>query len=291
MKLKVSHLTRYDYSEPVELNPHILLLRPLQRPHLETSAYDLRIAPEPVGVEERFSVEGNPFFQVWFSGKTGRLEIESTFEVAVRPFNPFSFIINQTFIDRIDIGAPRPFRYLPGDQVLLHASLQASDSSAFKGFADRVLADSPADPISYLNALTGSIHAKWDHIVREEDNLWGPEETFSAGKGSCRDLSWMLIHMLRAQGLAARFVSGYAFNPELDEGNELHAWVEAYLPGAGWVGVDPSLGLFADQHYIPLACSSDAQKTLPVHGNFGGDLAADISATLTTRVDIHEMKE
>lgn len=286
MKLKVNHLTRYDYSVPVELNPHTLLLKPLQRSYLDTRCYELEIAPEPVGLEERSSIEGNPFYQVWFSGKTETLEIESSFEVDVKPFNPFSFIINQTFIDRIEPGATRIFSYSPGDDALLHPSLQTVSRSDLRQFADAVLADSPTDPIGYLNALTASIHANWEHIIREEDNLWGPDATFSAGKGSCRDLSWMLIHMLRDQGLAARFVSGYAFNPELDEGNELHAWVEAYLPGAGWVGIDPSLGLFADQHYIPLACSSDAQQTLPVHGTYGGDSREDISAKLTTRVII-----
>ena len=97
----------------------------------------------------------------------------------------------------------------------------------------------------------------------------------------------MLIHMLRMQGLAARFVSGYAFNPELDEGNELHAWVEAYLPGAGWLGLDPSLGLFADQNYIPLATSSLAQNTLPVHGNYGGTARA----RLATTVDIRQLPD
>lgn len=289
MKLKISHLTRYDYTVPVELNPHTLLLKPLQRSYLNTRRYELQITPQPEGLEERSSIEGNPFFQVWFSGKTETLEITSAFEVEVQAFNPFSFIIDQSFVDRIDLGAPHAFGYSPGDETLLYASLQTTASPALRAFADKALADSPADPIAYLNRLTASVHSRWAHIVREEDNLWSPEKTYSAAKGSCRDLSWMLIHMLRAQGLAARFVSGYAFNPELDEGNELHAWVEAYLPGAGWVGIDPSLGLFADQHYIPLACSSDAQQTLPVHGNYGGDLNADVIATLTTRVDIREI--
>lgn len=289
MKLKITHLTRYDYSVAVELNPHTLLLRPLQRSYLDTRNYTLRVTPEPRGLEERSSIEGNPFFQVWFSGKTDNLEIESAFDVAVQPFNPFSFIINQSFIDRIEPGPHRNFNYRPGDEVLLYPALQTTPDPDLRRFADEVLAESPADPIAYLNSLTARVHANWEHIVREEDNLWSPEETFDGRRGSCRDLSWMLIHMLRAQGLASRFVSGYAFNPELDEGNELHAWVEAYLPGAGWVGVDPSLGLFADQHYIPLACSSDAQQTLPVHGSFGGDSRSTASAELTTKVMIREV--
>jgi transglutaminase-like putative cysteine protease len=179
------------------------------------------------------------------------------------------------------------FRYSPDEEVLLYASLQARTEPELREFADRIFASTPDNPIAYLNTLTAEIHGEWSHIIREEENLWTPQATFEARKGSCRDLSWMLIHMLRMQGLAARFVSGYAFNPELDEGNELHAWVETYLPGAGWLGLDPSLGLFADQNYIPLATSSFAQRTLPVHGNYGGTAGA----RLRTEVNIQQLAD
>lgn len=88
----------------------------------------------------------------------------------------------------------------------------------------------------------------------------------------------MLVHMLRNVGLASRFVSGYAFNPELTEGHELHAWVEVFLPGAGWVGLDPSLGLFSDNHYIPLAAGYSPELVAPVQGSFGGTASTDLKA-------------
>lgn len=280
MRLQLTHTTRYDYDAAAVLNSHALYLKPLQRGHMQVRDYRLVVDPVPDGLEERISIEGNAYYQVWFSGETRHLEIESSFLVDVRPFNPFSFIIDHAFIERIKPEAARYFHYLPDEEVLLHASLQADTDPKLREFADRIFAESPDNPIGYLNHLTAEIHRQWRHIIREEENLWTPQATFVAGEGSCRDLSWMLIHMLRMQGLAARFVSGYAFNPELDEGNELHAWVEAYLPGAGWLGLDPSLGLFADQNYIPLATSSLAQNTLPVHGNYGGTAQARLSTAV-----------
>jgi len=283
MNLRIVHQTRYDYESPVELNPHVLFLKPLPRPHLRTTDYRLKISPVPEGLEERQSIEGNPFFQAWFSGLAESLQIDSTFEVAVRPFNPFAFILDHDFIARIDPQASKAFSYFDNDRILLLPSLQTTPLSDLDAFALAVLDRAPDEPIVFLKELTASIHARWKHIIRSEENLWSPAETFAAGEGSCRDLSWMMIHMLRMQGLGARFVSGYAFNPEIDEGHELHAWVEVYLPGAGWLGVDPSLGLFADQYYIPLACSAHAHNTLPVHGNYGGTAGA----TLSTRLEIN----
>lgn len=287
MRLQVTHITRYDYDAPAVLNAHALYLKPLQRAYMQVQDYRLAIDPVPDGLEERISIEGNAYYQVWFSGETRKLEIESSFLVDVRPFNPFSFIIDLDFIEHIVPESARLFHYSANEEVLLYAALQAETDTKLRDFADGVFASSPDNPIGYLNALTAEIHREWSHIIREEENLWAPQATFEAREGSCRDLSWMLIHMLRMQGLAARFVSGYAFNPELDEGNELHAWVEAYLPGAGWLGLDPSLGLFADQNYIPLATSSLAQNTLPVHGNYGGTARA----RLATRVDIRQLAD
>lgn len=287
MRLQISHKTRYDYDTAAVLNSHALYLKPLQRAYMQVHNFRLFVDPVPDGLEERISIEGNAYYQVWFSGETRKLEIDSSFVVDVRPFNPFSFIINHNFIARIETESPRSFHYSPDEEVLLHAALQAKPEPELRQFADRILAASLNNPIDYLNTLTAGIHREWSHIIREEENLWTPQATFEAREGSCRDLSWMLIHMLRMQGLAARFVSGYAFNPELDEDNELHAWVETYLPGAGWLGLDPSLGLFADQNYIPLATSSFAQNTLPVHGNYGGTA----QARLRTKVDIRQLAD
>ncbi len=282
MELHIAHKTTYAYENPVVLNTHTIFLKPLQRPYLHIGQYHLEVLPIPGGLVERSSIEGNPFFQTWFNQATDRLEINASFDVTIQLFNPFSFIIDLDFVQQINPASPQFFHYTPAEQILLYACLQTFTHHSIYKFANAVFLRSPENPIAYLMELTATVHENWKHIIRQEENIWNPEQTFEKNEGSCRDLSWMLIHMLRMQGLAARFVSGYAFNPELNEGHELHAWVETYLPGAGWIGMDPSLGLFTDQNYIPLACSSEAQNTLPVHGTYAG---SGIS-TLETYVEI-----
>lgn len=280
--MNISHVTKYQYENPVVLNTHSFFLKPLQRSWLNVENYSLKVLPVPAGLEERSSIEGNPFFQTWFSGLTDRLEISTSFDVFLKPFNPFSFIIDQDFVDTISHKGETLFAYNSNEKILLYPYLLKGFFPGLQEFANQEFFKNKDNLIGYLMGLTAAVHIQWTHIIRTEENLWEPDFTFEQKEGSCRDLSWMLIHMLRMQGLAARFVSGYAFNPELNEGHELHAWVEAYLPGAGWIGMDPSLGLFTDQNYIPLACSSDARNTLPVHGNYSGVGAA----SLTTNVEI-----
>lgn len=286
MKLSISHKTRYDYENPVELNTHSIFLKPLQRSYISIENYNFNIDPYPEGLVERSSIEGNPYFQAWFIGLTDKLEIRTSFEVNIRPFNPFSFIIDLNFIDRIDPEKEKFFKYDPKEEIILYPYIIPDDNFQINAFAQEEFHKNQDNPISFLMGLTAAIHLNWKHIIREEENMWSPEKTFTRKEGSCRDLSWMFIHMLRRLGLAARFVSGYAFNSELEEGHELHAWVEVYLPGAGWVGLDPSLGLFADENYIPLACSSDAHNTLPIHGNYGGTAKAKLS----TFVEINKIE-
>lgn len=285
MRLKIEHHTTYDYHQPVGLNPHNLFLKPLQRNYFEVSQFSLQIHPEPDGMNERHSIEGNPYFQAWFSKETSKLSISSSFESTHSPFNPFLFLVDQGFINKLDQNAETPFHYPEEDMPLLQAYLAHSENSLLRQYGLTKLTSK--DPIQFLTELNASIHADWKHIIREEENLWPATQTFAAGRGSCRDLSWMLIEILRHLGLASRFVSGYAFNPELDEGHELHAWVETFLPGAGWVGLDPSLGLMTDEYYIPLACSFLPKNTLPVHGTFGGDHLQE--ATLTASVHIQPL--
>lgn len=283
MHLKIQHTTVYDYHKPVELNPHQIFLKPLQRNYLEIKNYDFSVVPKPVGFNERSSIEGNPYFQVWFSGETEKLTTQISFEAVSTPFNPFSFLVDHWFIDQVDFKKEVPFSYLEADLPILNAYLSTEDCPPkLKAYVLERLTNK--EPISFLTALNADIHENWKHIIREEENLWSPTKTFGEKEGSCRDLSWMMIQMLRGVGLASRFVSGYAFNPEMDEGHELHAWVEVFLPGAGWVGIDPNLGLLTDEHYIPLACSFLPSNTLPVHGTYGGkDLEM---ATLSTEVTI-----
>ncbi|MDZ7693721.1 MAG: transglutaminase family protein [Balneolaceae bacterium] len=117
--------------------------------------------------------------------------------------------------------------------------------------------------VPFLSLMVQKIYDDWEYEKRYEDRELDAGKCFDQKKGSCKDLAWMLMMMLRGAGLATRFVSGYAYNPDVDFRHELHAWVEVLLPGAGWVGMDPSAGLFADENYVPVATSFDPALTMP----------------------------
>lgn len=277
MKLEIQHFTQYKYSERVVLNPHLLFLIPQQRAYFQIEKSRVQIDPEPDAIHERIDMVGNTHYQTWFQGETEMLSIEVDYIIDIYPFNPFGFLFTEFIAFPFSY-----FQYAPEKQLFLQAFLDTEINSDLSQYASHFINNSK-DLVSFLFSLTESIHKEWGHIIREEENLWPVDYTFKEQKGSCRDLSWMLVHMLRNIGMASRFVSGYAFNPELREGHELHAWVEVYLPGAGWIGLDPSLGLFTDNHYIPLATGYTPELVSPVQGNFGGSAFSELKTEVWIR--------
>jgi transglutaminase-like putative cysteine protease len=272
MRLQIQHHTKYQYEEKVPLNPHQLFLIPQQRTYFKIGKANWEVSPKPVGRKQRINAEGNPFFQVWFDVETDVLEVNVDLEIESFDFNPFSFILSP------NIAYPfRNFEYQGSTGEFLKIYQQAETSPELTAFAISKMEQS-TDIVSFLVLILDEIHHNWSHGLRYEPGLLTPMETFSSREGSCRDLSWMLMVMLRNLGMATRFVSGYAYNPELDAGHELHGWIEVYLPGAGWVGLDPSLGLFTDHHYIPLANSFHPSHTLPIAGSYGGAATSSFSS-------------
>jgi hypothetical protein len=280
MLIQVSHLTSYEYGSPVTLGIHKLYLVPQHRPYFRIEHQKLSIAPDPAGQNFRQDLAGNWYKQAWFLGDTEKLSIHGEWIFKLHPFNPFGFIIDRLFEESGREGDFVLFNYEEKTAFLI-PFLTDKTEYRFQEFLLPLFRES-VGLVDFLVKLTAMIHRDWTHIIRHEQDIWSADQTFESQKGSCRDLALMQMEMLRDLGLAARFVSGYAFNPELEDGHELHAWMEVYLPGAGWVGLDPSLGLLTDQRYIPLACHPDPVRTLPVQGIFDGSF----SSSLHTHVEI-----
>jgi transglutaminase-like putative cysteine protease len=154
--------------------------------------------------------------------------------------------------------------------------------SSIEQFVKEIQKYTNNDITTFMSMLCGEINLNWQHQYSYMQQLMTPNDCFKSKAGSCRDLSWMMIQMFRCANIPARFVSGYAYNVELETDNELHAWVEAWIPGAGWIGLDPSSGLIATEHYIPVATSYHPKNTLPVQGTFRGNA----QSKLTTQVNI-----
>jgi len=285
MQLRINHLTQYDYSSVISLGLHRLYLLPQFRTYLSVSFQRLSISPQPAGLGDRIDLTGNSFKQAWFNEETDFLNIQSELLIEMKKFNPFGFIIDPDFLkESVDSGKP-VFSYPSENQDLIRPFVRLTEFASAEHILNSTWKES-SGITDWLARLTNLIYQNWNHVIRHEENIWDPGFTFSNKGGSCRDLAWMQMMILRQAGLATRFVSGYAFNPNLDDGHELHAWLEVYLPGAGWIGMDPSLGLLTDHHYIPLATHPEPRKTLPVQGTFGGIAEAN----LKTQVDLELQK-
>ncbi|SDC67674.1 Transglutaminase-like enzyme, putative cysteine protease [Algoriphagus faecimaris] len=280
MRVQVSHLSRYDYSSEVTLGMHQLFLQPQFRPYFRVLEESFTIHPSPDGQNYRQDALGTWYKQAWFSEPTNHLKITTEWLFELIPHNPFAFIIDKGFEDKA-WNHPQFLFHYEGHELFVQAYKSNYSNDSFLNYL-MPIKEKSTGLIDFLVNLTQEIYQNWSHEIRHEQNIWQAGFTFSQGKGSCRDLSLMQMELLRILGLACRFVSGYAFNPDLEDGHELHAWMEVFLPGAGWIGLDPSLGLLTDHRYIPLACHADPERTLPVQGTFGG--VSD--SALETHVDM-----
>jgi len=265
MLLNIEHDSFYTYSSPVFLEPHHFYFSPVARDYYRIVDFSITVDPSPVGLSQRNDAEGNTFHQCWFAEKLEHLKVSMKMELETMVYNPFGFLIEESE-GKKEVLAP----YLKCQQL----------SEEFKRWLKSFEEHSKDGIITLLGNICNQIHQEWTHEIRYEESLLDPNECFKTKKGSCRDLSWMLINGFRHLGIASKFVSGYSFNPELEEGHELHAWVEAWVLGAGWVGLDPSSGLFTNEYYVPVATSYLPANTLPVQGNFRGDASSKLETSV-----------
>ncbi|WP_215224128.1 transglutaminase family protein [Echinicola shivajiensis] len=274
--LNIHHLTQYRYDQEIILNPQKILLTPAMRSYYKVLSYESHINPSPLGINHRMDMEGNLCQHIWFDKPTQLFEIDIKTELKILPVNPFDFILDNGF-EGINENGELNFNYSIKEMDFLAPYLKHPQSDLLFNKTKNIKAQATGI-VSFLVEITAEIHRSCQHIIRHESGVWSPEKTLAEKKGSCRDLSWLLINMLRSIGLASRFVSGYAYNPELEENHELHAWVEVFCPGAGWIGLDPSLGLLTDAYHIPLAISYIPELTLPISGSYGGQTKSHLKS-------------
>ncbi len=270
MRLQVQHFTEYAYESQVFLGVHHFYLMPQYRLHFEIVEQNIEVFPKPENQSIRQDLSGNIYSLVWFKDLTGTLTIQSDLLLELKSFNPFAFLVEDQFSQSFENHPFPKFNYSGLEKDLV--SYYIFDERV-EEFQTLILLHwkGNEDLIGFFVRITSAIKIGWEHIIRHEEDIWDPKFTYNSKRGSCRDLAWMLMNILGNLGLATRFVSGYAFNPELDDGHELHAWLEVFLPGAGWIGLDPSLGLLTDHRYIPLAVHAKPKLASPVQGSFTGE--------------------
>lgn len=284
MFLRIIHLTRYDYAQPVTFAPHAIYLRPRETPRQRLHDFKLDLSPAARRVATS-DVEGNALEWAFFAADTraAALEFRSEFLVETLDANPFDFFLKPSALSF-------PFTYEPAELYALAPSLAppaGSDNAQLRAWLATRLSAPPRDTVSFLTALNTAVRQSLAYSRRDEPGIQTPAETLACGGGSCRDYAVFFIALCRTLGLAARFVSGYLHEPPApDIPNPLpptmHAWAEVYLPGAGWRGLDPTRGIFCDDHFVPIAHSALAESVNPIQGNFysAGPVASNLHTTL-----------
>ena len=275
-RLKVVHKTVYDFSEEVFIEPHYLRFKPRTTPYNHLEVTSVEITPEPTGKIEQIDSENNSVQFCWFHGIHRGLVIDSESVLALEENNPYDFIVFP------ESAAVMPFDYSPMLKSMLGATLITTKIEAgLIEYGRNIMETSSHQTVGFVTALTEQIHNDFVCESRLEGAPHKPDQTFLLKKGSCRDLSWMQIQLLRQLGIAARFVSGYYFIESESAVHDLHAWVEVYIPGAGWLGFDPSHGAVAGSSHIPVCSSAYHQSTMPVTGSFRGDANSTIRVSLS----------
>jgi transglutaminase-like putative cysteine protease len=220
----------------------------------------------PAGISAALDAWGNTVHRAWFAGLTDTLRIVSEGEGYALRSNPFDYLIETP-------EQLLPPQYSPEERAALWAYLQAEESPTVAEFADSVLRSMGSNEPSadeFLIALTEALSDRFTSVVRPEGAPYEPERTLATREVSCRDLAVLYIAVCRKSGIAARFVSGYqAGDPDQKE-RDLHAWVEAYLPRAGWRAFDPTLGLAVTDGHLAVAAAAKWPDAAPLTGSWRG---------------------
>ena len=275
MRLLIQHRSRYRYPRPASLGPHLVRLRPADHTRARVESYGLHVSPE---AELRWQQDpnGNRVARISFvkDARVETLELLVELALEIRPINPFDFLLDQA-------AEAVPFAYPPELRQTLAPYLtrggpELAEGRLFEQLDASVPSGGPT--LQLLTTLNQEVRRRVRYVLRDEPGVWTPEQTLTEGRGSCRDSAVLTMALLRARGLATRFVSGYLVQladegmlPDEPKGVgrdvvDLHAWAEVFLPGAGWIGLDATSGLLCGEGHIPLASSATPAQAAPLEG-------------------------
>ena len=266
--VSLHHVTRYTYARAVSLGPQVIRLRPAPHARTRIPTYAMKITPAAHHVNWQNDPHGNWVARCTFPEKTLEFSVTVDLHAELAPFNPFDFFV-EPYAVTYPFILPGEFAHELGgylDLEPLETRLRAFMAEVPRG---------PVGTVQFLTDLNARVQRAVRYTVRMETGTRTPEETLDAGSGSCRDSAWLLVQALRHLGLPARFVSGYlvqlmpdvatADSPKQDSA-DLHAWAEVFIPGAGWIGLDPTSGLLAGEGHIPLVATPHYRSAAPLSG-------------------------
>ncbi|SIN76299.1 transglutaminase family protein [Algoriphagus halophilus] len=274
IKVAIRHFTRYDYDRHISLGPQVIRLRPAPHSRTFIKGYSLNVKPENHFINWQQDPFGNYLARIVFPEKVKFFEIDVEVIADMVVINPFDFFVE-------DYAHTFPFTYEEGLSAQLGPYLEKKESGPLLMelvAKAKSLLQKDMITVDYLVAINQLISNELKYNVRMEPGVQTCEESMFIKSGSCRDFAWLMVMVLRHLGLASRFASGYLVQLKSDEKSldgpsgpeedftDLHAWTEVFVPGAGWIGLDSTSGLFAGEGHIPLACTPSPQDAAPISG-------------------------
>ena len=272
IKVALTHRTTYRYDRHVTLSPQVIRLRPAPHSRTEIISYSLTLEPKDHFLNWQQDPFGNFLGRMVANEMTDVLSVTVDLVAEMAVLNPFDFFVEESARDW-------PFKYDEALKEDLRPYLIAEPPGPLlREYLGALKSSKDASTLDVIVELNRDLEQHINYLIRMEPGVQLPEETLASRSGSCRDTSWLLVHILRNLGLAARFVSGYLIQLKPDvkpldgpagadeDFTDLHAWAEVYLPGAGWVGLDPTSGLLASEGHIPLAATPSPSSAAPISG-------------------------
>ena len=264
------HVTEYIYDRPVKLGPQVIRLRPAPHCRSHILSYSLKIEPEGHFINWQQDPFANYQARLVFPEPTTHFKVTVDLVTEMAVYNPFDFFLEPDAEDY-------PFTYSQDLKKELRPYLGKKRNDGINKYF-KTVDRSKMRTIDFLVAINQKVHKDIAYTIRMEPGVQTPDETLKLRSGSCRDSAWLMVNLLRLCGLASRFVSGYLIQLKPDvkaldgpsgtevDFTDLHAWCEVYLPGAGWIGLDPTSGLFAGEGHIPVACTPEPSGAAPIEG-------------------------
>jgi transglutaminase-like putative cysteine protease len=281
--LNIRHITTYHYKQPVAFGEHRMMLRPRDDDDQTIIETELEITPKPKRLDWTRDNLGNHVSTAHFGDRARELRFVSNIRLDHAP-DGFRAIDIKNFARTF------PFAYAPEDRLALepfiyplfpHPEIDRWSAMFFHE-------DGSADTHELLGNITRTMMRTFRHVSRHEKGIQAPVRTLTLGSGSCRDLAVLMIAVLRARGIAARFVSGYLHLPDDDDdcvaGGNTHAWVQVYVPGPGWVDFDPSAGTVGNENHVRVAVARHPSEAIPLQGTWYGTAADHLAMKVAVKV-------
>jgi transglutaminase-like putative cysteine protease len=288
--LNLSHVTTYSYRQPVSFGEHRIMVRPRESYDQHLIGATLKIDPEPVDLRWFQDVFGNSVAIATFNKRAKELVFDSQLRLDHRPAEVLHYDIE-------DYARLYPFTYSSEDMPDLLRSIERQHldpQRQIDSWASRFInRNGSTDTLTMLTDMTAAIRREFTYVPRAEKGTQTPIETLSRRQGTCRDYAIFMIEAVRALGFAARFISGYVYNPSSREkrtgGGNTHAWVRVYLPGSGWVEFDPTNGIVGNRGLIRVAIARDIYQAVPISGTWAGFPGSflDMTVQVDVTVDSH----